>query len=160
VSERSRWVRVIAIPCLLGISGIAPALAWDGGNRSGMAGFPSGFGMHMPQASLRSRTVAPRMMARRIGGQNGPRFHHLAQSQNRLPVTLWPYWPSEDTAPLETPQIESEVPSDPYVIVVTSSPGGAPQHTAPEAPPDYSYAGCHAIPIGYHCHIPHNEASP
>jgi hypothetical protein len=156
MSERSRWVLVIAIPCLLGIGGIAPALAWGGGNRSGMAGFPSGVGMHGPQASLRSRAVASRTMARRIGVQDVPRFHHHAQSQNSSPVTLWPYWSSNDTAPLETPQIESAVPSDPYVIVLSNSPDHAPQRTAPETRPDYSYAGCYAIPNGYHCDVPRN----
>jgi hypothetical protein len=160
MSERSRWVLVIAIPCLLGISGIVPALAWDGGNRSGMTGFPSGVGMHMPLAPLRNRTVVPRIMARRIGVHGDPRIHHHAQSQNGLPATIWPYWLPDDTAPLETPQIESAVPSDPYVIVLSNSPDGAPQRTAPEAPPDYSYAGCYAIPNGYHCDVPHSEASP
>jgi hypothetical protein len=160
MSEGSRWVLAIAIPCLLGAGGIAPAFAWDGVNRPSMAGFPSGVGMHTPQASSRSRTVAPRVMARRIGGQDDPRVHHHAQSENGLQAVIWPYWPPDDTGPLETPQIESAVPSDPYVIVVSNSPDRAPQRAAPEVPPDYSYAGCHAIPNGYHCDIPRNEVAP
>jgi hypothetical protein len=160
MSERSRWVLVIAISCLLGIGGIAPTFAWDGGNRSGVAGFRSGVSMHVPQASLRSRAVAPRIMTRRIGAQDDLRFHHHAQSQNGLPAVIWPDWPLDDTTPLETPQIGDEAPPDPYVVVMSNSPDRAPQRTAPEAPPDYSYAGCHPIPNGYHCDIPHNEAAP
>src|SRR5208283_549502 len=134
-----------------GISGIAPAFARDGVNTSGTSGFPSAVNMHVPQAPMTSSVIAQRITPRHIGVQDGLRFHHLAQSQIGLPVATWPYSSFLDTTPIEAPPVEDEVFSDPYVIVMSNLPGRAPQLKAPETPPDYGYAGCRAIPNGYHC---------
>ncbi len=163
--ERSRWVLVIAVPCLLGTSGVAPAVARDGVNTSGTSGFALGVNMHVPQAPRTSGVIAPRLMARHIGVQDGLRLHHPAQPQIGLPVMVWPYSSFVDTAPIaaspvEASPVENEVSLNPYVIVISDLRSRAPQHAAPDTPPDYSYAGCYAIPNGYRCDISHRGAAP
>jgi hypothetical protein len=99
-------------------------------------------------------------MTRHIGGQDGPRLHRLAQSQIGLPVAIWPYSSYIDTTPIEASPIEDEVSSDPYIIVISNLLDRGPHRTALETPSDYGYAGCHAIPNGYHCDIAHSGAAP
>ena len=163
--ERSRWVLVIAVPCLLGTSGIAPAVARDGVNAGGASGFAWGGNMHVPLASGTNGVIAPRIMARHIGVQDGLRLHHPAQPQIGLPVMVWPYSSFVDTTPIEASPvevspIENEVSLNPYVIVISNLPNRAPQHATADTPPDYGYAGCHAIPNGYRCDISHRGAAP
>ena len=75
MSDRILWGLLIAVLCLLGISGIAPAFAWDGFNRFSTTGFPSGVNIHTRQARMPSSVVEPHRMARRTGNQDDFRSH-------------------------------------------------------------------------------------
>jgi hypothetical protein len=153
-------VLVIAVLNFLGTSCIEPALAWDGPNGFGMAGFPSAFATHLPQTAVRSRVMPPRNMARRIDAQNGLRFRRHAQLRNGLPVLTLPYSSSIGMTTVDVPSVQNGRPSDPPVFVMSQLPNRAPERTAPETPPDYGYvAGCRAIPNGYHCDMPHDGAA-
>jgi hypothetical protein len=66
----------------------------------------------------------------------------------------WPYawWPMDTTSP----QVVTEAPSRPEVIVISGANDGRGRAVAED---DYSYvAGCHAIPNGYHCDPPRQQA--
>ena len=152
MSKRSRWALVVAVLCAIGTIGIAPAHAKGG---------QSGPSTHARPATLPRSNVAARVTARQLGAQNrrGPRVH--AQSTTVVPGGWgWPYEPLLDTAPLDTTQTGTDAPSDPCVIVMSNPPNRAPSGTAPVAPADYGYAGCHAIPNGYHCDNPDSQATP
>jgi hypothetical protein len=157
MSERAHWVFVIAVLSLLGASVVAPALA-RGGVNTGMVGFRSGFAMHTARPPTRShvvmRTSSPAMRM----FKNELRFRRT-QLQNGLPITIWPYSPYTDTAPMDVPLTQSEVLPSPPVILMSGLSSGGLDRTGPETRPDFSYvAGCHAIPNGYHCNTPHKEA--
>jgi hypothetical protein len=161
MSERSCWLSVIVILSLIATGAAAPALARDGVNMFGVAGFPSGFVMHSARPIMRNSVVTPHMTAR-ADVQNDLRFRRHTRLQNGLPI-IWPYSSFTDATPLEVLPSQDESPSSPSVIVISGLPNGLPDHAVPEAPPDYSYiAGCRAIPNGYHCDTPQNgtAASP
>jgi len=151
---------MIVILGVAAIGGTAPASAWDGISRFGMAGTSSGFFIHERQAPVRNGVVGPRIIARHTGMENDLRIHSRASLQNGIPVAIWPYLPFIDTAPTEATSTENGPPDGPQVIVMSDLSHGASQAAAPETPPDYGYAGCHAIPNGYHCDIPRHEATP
>ena len=142
--------------------------------------------VRVPRSSIRSRFVVPGTIVQRFGVQDRFPFG----IQNGFPFAAqngfgfagngfgfvgngfgfvgnafggWPFggWPLLDTAPLQVPSVANETPSAPVVIVMSGLSDGAPERARPETPPDYGYvAGCHAIPNGYHCDIPHNEGTP
>lgn len=151
MSKRSRWALVIAVSCTLGTIGIASAYAKDG---------HAGPSTHGRPATLPGSNVAARILTHQLAAEDYRWRRVRAQSSTALPAWGWPYWPLLDTAPLNTTQTDPDVPSDPYVIVMSNVPGRAPNATVPAAPLDYSYAGCHAIPNGYHCDSPRNQATP
>jgi hypothetical protein len=156
--ERTHWIPVIAVLSFLGTSVVAPALA-RGSVNTGMVGFRSSFAMHTARPSMRNRVVTRHIFARHADVQNDLRFRRHTQLQGDLPITIWPYSPFADTAPMDVPLTQSEVPPSPPLIVMSGSSNGGPYHAGPETPLDLSYvAGCHAIPNGYHCDTPHNEA--
>jgi len=155
--ERTHWVPLIAVLSFLGTSVVAPVLA-RGGVNTGAVGFRSGSAMHTARPSMRNRVVMRHIFARHADVQNDLRFRRHTQLQGSQPITIWPYSPFTDTAPMDVPLTQSEVPPSPPVIVMSGLSNGGPDRTAPETPPDFSYvAGCHAIPNGYHCDLPHNE---
>jgi hypothetical protein len=93
--------------------------------------------------------------------QNGFRFDRDGQLLKGSPIVIWPSWPFFDTTPIQVPQVASDAPSNPVVIVMSGLSDRAPERAIPETPPDYGYvAGCHAIPNGYHCDVPPNSATP
>jgi hypothetical protein len=148
---REVWLPTIALLSLVGTGIGAPALARGGGGGFTMSRFTSTSPAH-PHPSIRRNLLAPRAFAR--GGAD-LHFRHRNQSENALPIGIWPYWPFIDTTPEQPPSERSE--PAPSVIVISGSPGGAPQRVAPDTSADYSYvAGCHAIPNGYHCDAPQN----
>jgi hypothetical protein len=148
---RQIWLPTIALLSLVGTGIGAPALARGGGGGFTMPRFASTSSGHQHQ-SIRRNLLAPRTFAR---NDTDLRFRHRNQSDNVLPAGIWPYWPSIDATPEQSfPERSQPAPS---VIVISGSPGGAPQRAAPDAPAEYSYvAGCHAIPNGYHCDTPRN----
>jgi hypothetical protein len=179
MDTRAFWVPAIAVFCLVGTSSLAPALARGAANGSGGGGFPAassirvahpairnGFGISgfplaagatMPPPRFRSSVATSRIVARHIDIQNQLSLHRRSQLQDGLPVTIWPYWSSIDTTPMEVPLAGVPAPSNQPVIVVSGLPNRVQERMAPETPPDYSYVtGCHAIPNGYHCDAPHN----
>jgi hypothetical protein len=158
---RIRWFPVVAILSLLGTGVAAPALARDGGNIFGMAGFPSGFAMHTARPFVRNSVVTPHIAARNFDFHSDHRLRRNALLQNGLPIAIWPYQSFTDTTPMDiVAPIQSEVAPSPPIIVISGLPNGVPDRTVPETPPDYGYiAGCRAIPNGYHCDAPHNAAA-
>jgi hypothetical protein len=147
MGERTHWAFVVAVLGLLGTSVVAPALA-RGGVNTGMVGF----------RSMRDRVVVRHVFARHADVQNDLRFRSRTQLQRGLPITIWPYSPYTDSAPMDVPLTQSEVPPSPPVIVMSGLSNSGPDRAEPETPPDSSYvAGCHAIPNGYHCNTPHTE---
>jgi hypothetical protein len=157
MSERNRWLPAIIILSLIGTGVTAPARARDGINTLGVAGFPSGFVMHVARPFMRNSVVTPHMTAR-ADVQNDSRFRRHTRLQNGLPI-IWPYSSLTDATPLDVPPGQNEAPSSPSVIVMSGLPNGVPDRAVPETPPDYGYiAGCRAIPNGYHCDTPHNAA--
>jgi hypothetical protein len=158
MSERAYWVFVIAVLSFLGASVVAPALA-RGGVNTGMVGFRSGFAIHTARPSMRSRVVIRHIFAGHADIQNDLRFRRRTQTQSGLPITIWPYSPFTDTAHMDVPLTQSEVPASSPVILMSGLSNDGPDRTGPETPLDFSYvAGCHAIPNGYHCNTPHKEA--
>jgi hypothetical protein len=157
--ERTRWVPVVAALGFLGTSVAPPPVLARGGVNTSMVGFRSGFATHTARPSMRNGLVMRHIFPRHADVQSGLRFRRRNQLQGGLPITIWPYSPFTDTAPMDVPLTQSEVPpSSPYVIAVSGVPNGGPNRTAPDTPPDFSYvAGCHAIPNGYHCDAPHNQ---
>jgi hypothetical protein len=157
MSERAHWVFVIAVLSLLGASVVAPALA-RGGVNTGMVGFRSGFAMHTARPPTRSHVVMRTSSPAIRMFKNELRFRRT-QLQNGLPITIWPYSPYTDTAPMDVPLTQSEVLPSPPVILMSGLSSGGLDRTGPETRPDFSYvAGCRAIPNGYHCNTPHKEA--
>jgi hypothetical protein len=145
---REVWLPTIALLTLVATGVGTPALARGGGGFT-MSRFAPASSAH-PHPSIRRNLLAPRTFARDGAGL---RFQHRNQSDNALPIGIWPYWPSIDATSEPLPSQRSE--PAPSVIVISGSPGGAPQRVAPDTPADYSYAaGCHAIPNGYHCDAP------
>jgi hypothetical protein len=175
MSERILWFPVIAILIFFGTGTSVPALARDA-NGIGVAGRPFVSPMHAPRPSIvrvppsiRGRVVAPHIIARKFGVQNGFRFDHNARLLRGPPIAISPFSPFFGTAfspffgtvPIQVPLVASDAPSSPVVIVMSGFSDRAPERAAPETPPDYGYvAGCHAIPNGYHCDIPPTEAKP
>jgi hypothetical protein len=148
---REVWLPTIALLSLIGTGIGAPALARGGGDGFTMPRFAPASSAH-PHPSIRRNLLAPQTFARDGAGLD---FRHRNQSENALPIGIWPYWPSIDATP-EQSFSERSGPA-PSVVVISGSPRDAPQRVAPETPADYSYvAGCHAIPNGYHCDAPHN----
>ena len=161
MSERNRWLPVIVILGLIGTGVAARALARDGVNTLGVAGFPSGFVVHAARPFMRNSVVTPHMTAR-ADVQNDLRFRRHTRLQNGLPI-IWPYSSFTDETPMQVIPSQDESPSSASVIVMSGLPNGVPDRAVPETPPDYGYiAGCRAIPNGYHCDTPHNgtAASP
>jgi hypothetical protein len=152
--ERTRWVLVVAALGFLGTSVAAPPALARGGVNTGMVGFRSGFATQTARPSMRNGVVMRHIFARHADVQSGLRFR-----RSQLPITIWPYSSFTNTAPMDVPLNQSDVPpSSPFVIEVSGAPNGGSNRTAPDTPPDFSYvAGCHAIPNGYHCDAPHNE---
>jgi hypothetical protein len=158
--ECARWYPVVAILGFIGMGVAAPALARDGVNTFGMAGFPSSFAMHTARPFMRNSNVMPHIVARNADLRNDLRLHRHALFQNGPPITIWPYSSFDGTTPIDIPPMQSELAPIPPAIVMSGLPNGVPEPQAPETPPDYGYvAGCRAIPNGYHCDTPHNAAA-
>ena len=154
MSVSIRWFAVVGLLSLLGTGVVIPALARDGVNTFGAAGFPSSFAIHTARPFMRNSNVMPHIGARNFDVQNDLHFRRHAQLHNGLPITIWPYSSFTDTTPMDVPPTQSELAPIPPVIVMSGLPNGV---QAPEPPPDYGYvAGCRAIPNGYHCDTPHN----
>lgn len=128
---------------------VAPALARDGVNTFGLAGFSSGFPMHTARPFVRNRVVTRHITARAANVRNDLHFRHA------LPIMIWPYSSFVGTTTMDVPPIQSEGPSNPPIFVMSQLPNRVLERP-PETPPDYGYvAGCRAIPNGYHCDMPH-----
>ena len=98
----------------------------------------------------------PRTFARHIGVDDGLRFRRHAQFPVGSSIAILSYLQGVETTPMAAPKVASDGPTKPIVIVLSNP----PEHTVPESPRDYSYvSGCRAIPNGYHCDIPGNEAA-
>src|ERR1700693_4043297 len=110
MSERNRWLPVIVILSLIATGVAAPALARDGVNMFGVAGFPSGFVMHAARPIMRNSVVTPHIAARNTDVQNDLRFRRHTQLQNGLPI-IWPYASFTDVTPLDVPPSQNEGPS-------------------------------------------------
>jgi len=148
---RTLGLSAAATLCLFGGPG---ASAWDSGNRQMFASPSRMFARHAP------RTFAPERFERMAAG---PRRAHVAASGHLhrhgpaqgglapLILATGGVLPTEMEGPLTEPQAAAE----PEVIIIGSR-NALQEKTAPETPPDYSYAGCHAIPNGYHCDLPGN----
>jgi hypothetical protein len=150
MSERSRWLPAIIILSLIAIGLATPALARDGINMFGVAGFPSRFVVHAARPIMRNSVVTPHMTAH-ADVQNDLRFRRHTPLQNGSPITLWPYSSFTDATPLDVPSSQNESPSSPSIIVMSGLPNGMPDRAVPETPADYGYiAGCRAVPNGYH----------
>src|SRR3954469_22019230 len=108
MSECSRWFPVVALLSLIGTGAPTSALARDGGQRFGMAGFPAGFAMHRVRPLVRNNVLSPRIPARHANVQNDLRFRPRAL-QNGAPITIWPYSSFTDTTPTYVPPSQSQV---------------------------------------------------
>jgi len=158
MSERNCWLPVIVVLSLIGAGVAAPALTRNGVNTFGVPGFSLGFVMRAPRPFMRNSIVTPRVAGRNADVQNDLRSRRHTRLQNGLPI-VWPYSAFMDATPMTMDVLpsESEIPSSPSVIVMSSLPNGVPDRAVPETPPDYGYiAGCRSIPNGYHCDTPHN----
>jgi hypothetical protein len=179
MSERAFWLSAIVMLGLFGAGGNAPASARGsghggsshGGGISGLRVHGSGVhrfgapalrsapGVRVPSALIRGNLAAGVVHRQHIVGNDllrrrGDRF------ENGRPIGIWPFWPDYDPIPMVGPSSGSDGLASPSVIVVSGSPNSAPERTASATLPDYSYvAGCHAIPNGYHCDVPHDEAA-
>jgi hypothetical protein len=157
MNMRQHWILAIAVSGFLGAGHLAPALSWDGANRSGTAGVRSAFPVRVPQAPMRNGGTIPRTFARHIGVHDGLRFRRHAQFPVGSSIVILPYLQGVETIPMAAPpKVASDGPTKPIVIVMSNP----PERTVPDAPRDYSYvSGCRAIPNGYHCDIPGNEVA-
>ena len=155
MTRRALWVSAVIVPSLLGS---APALARQGPSGFGFSRPTMVFSTHAPRAHAPARLERSMIAAHTAREQARLRLdrHHLAQTGG--PIVLWPDWfPTTQVAP---PPAEVQVPPQPEVIVLAGLHGSSPENVTPEPPADYSYvAGCHAIPNGYHCDIPHDETA-
>ena len=148
-----RWlilgISTLAALCLLGSPS---ASAWDGGNRQMSASPALVFSPHAPRAFVPNRfgRLAARPRGAHAAASLRLRRHGLAQG-GLVPFILGAG--GILTTEVEGPPIEQPAPAEPEVIIIGSR-GAAPERAAPEPPPDYSYAGCRAIPSGYHCELP------
>jgi hypothetical protein len=178
MSKRILWSSMIALLILFETGTSVPALARGGVNGSGVAGRPMASPMQARRPSIvrvprsvRSRVIEPRV-ARQFGAQNNFRFKNDFRFQNGFsrnrdarflggsPIGIWPFFPFFDTLPIQAPSVASETPSSPVVIVMSDMSDRAPERATPGTLPDYGYvAGCHAIPNGYHCDIPHTDGT-
>jgi hypothetical protein len=151
--EAILWRLAIAIVSIATVNVSAPASAWDGVNRFGMAGVSSGSAAHVLPSPMRNGIDTPHFMARHFGLEKRLPIHRNDQFQNGFPVAIWPYLPSTDTTPTDATPAESAPSEEPQVIILSGSSHGEPPAAAPETQPDYGYAGCHAISNGYHCDV-------
>jgi hypothetical protein len=167
MGARVFWLPMIVVTLsLLGAGITSPTFARGSGGAHGI-----GIARSSARVSpiFRSgRIGTPGLVAGLRGVQNGV-FRRGAAFRNTGLAGIWPYpwWPTDTMAypwwPTDTmmpAEVGTAVPSEPQVIVI-SSPNYAQGHiaTTPGDPPDYSYvAGCHAIPNGYHCDAPGQEA--
>lgn len=149
--------RALGISVLLfGILATGPhGNAWGGGGGGfgiGFSGGVRGFSGHAssfhPFTGFRRQFVTPRafVSAHRFlvpgfGARRG-----FAQ----VPVLYgwWPWWFGGNEAMTYLPA--PEPPPQPEVIII-QAPGQGSRVSEPA--PDYSYAGCHAIPNGYYCDV-------
>jgi hypothetical protein len=172
MSERIFWLPAIAVLGLFGTGCVAPALARASVHGPSPARSLPALSIRVPSRTIRGEVVTrgsivtrggvatPRIVARHIEVQNELRSRHHVQLENGWPIAIWPFFSSIDTTPTEAPLVGSEVSSNTPVIVISGSPNGAPDRAVSEKSLDYSYvAGCRAIPNGYHCDAPHNEAA-
>ena len=150
----ARWLPVLAVPLLLGMTGM-PAFA------RGMRAD------HGPRASWREHRsmVAP-------GGHGSP-FTALAVAT----ICCWAVARDRDlTCRLGSGRIchtwqdrqsvltdaasGDDAPANRYVIVISGQPPSAPQRTPVAASGSVSVGGCYPIPNGYHCDSPQHGAAP
>jgi hypothetical protein len=164
MGQRVFWLPMIAV--ILGLLGpgiMSPAFARGGGGAHGI-----GIARVPARVSpiFRSGRIGTPGVTRGLGGVQNDVFRRGAGFGNPGLAGIWPYpwWPIDTTQgwPIDTTpaQVGTAVPSEPQVIVISSS-NHAQGRTAPPPgdPPDYSYVpGCHAIPNGYHCDAPGHEA--
>jgi hypothetical protein len=185
MSGRILWFSAAVLLVLLGAAGNESASARNGGGGGGGGFGRTGRAMvsrgHLSRGALRSDIVGARSIARNLGVQNSSGFgpNGFGFNQNGFgfgsngfgfggngfvrgsQTGIWPFWPYFDTSPIDGAPVANSDPADPFVIVMSGQPDRASERATADAPPDYSYvAGCHAIPNGYHCDLPHNQATP
>jgi hypothetical protein len=184
MSERIFWFPAIVMLGLFGAGGSAPALAKGGGHGGAIHGGSIhggsihglgvvGSGVHrfgapvlrsapvarVPSSLLRDN-LAPSVVPRQYSIGNDLLLRRGDRFENAWPIGIWPFWPDSDAIPMVVPSSGGDGRASPSVIVVSGSPNGAPERTASATLSDYSYvAGCHAIPNGYHCDVPHDAAA-
>ncbi|HTB46922.1 MAG TPA: hypothetical protein VK741_25110 [Acetobacteraceae bacterium] len=154
MGKRARWLPVLAVPVLLGMTGM-PAFARGeaGGSRS------SGFAARAP---IHAGTGRSRITFHRLGSRNNLLLGRGAQSRYNLPFGLWPdlpYWQYWQSVPTDAASGD-DAPANPYVIVISAQPPSAPQRTPVAASGSVSVGGCYPIPNGYHCDSPQHGAAP
>lgn len=85
------------------------------------------------EAAITAVVMRP-IFARHADVQDDLRFRRRTQLKSGLPITIWPYSPFTDTAPMDVPLTKSEVPPSPLVIVMSGLSNGVPDNAAPERP--------------------------
>ena len=114
------------------------------GGFRGLAGQPPAFrpftGLHGQSGAHRTLFAARRFHGTRFGARRG-------YAQGTVSSGWWPWWSGDNGFGWYWPAAE---PPQPEVIVI-QTPGQGPRVAEPA--PDYSYAGCHAIPNGYYCDV-------
>jgi hypothetical protein len=146
--------RALGIAVLLvGIVAVCPHADARGGGGFG-AGFSAGFrGLPGQPPAFRPFTGFHRQFAAHRAFFPVHRFHGLAFGARRgfgqIPVWSggWPWWFGDNGGATYLP---APAPPQPEVIVI-QSPSQGPGVAEPA--PDYSYAGCHAVPNGYYCDV-------
>jgi hypothetical protein len=182
--ERIFWLPAIVMLGLFAAGDHSLALAKGGGHAGSVRGFgvqrlgvqrPGARGLgvrgsgavafqpapfvRVPPRLIRDN-VAPRAVPRQYIVGNDRLLRRGDRFENDWPIGIWPFWPGFDAIPMVAPSNASDDPANPPVIVVSGSPNDAPERMASATLPDYSYvAGCHAIPNGYHCDVPHDAAA-
>jgi hypothetical protein len=153
--------RVLGVSVLLfGIAGVCPHADARGGGGFGV-GFSAGFrGLPGQPPAFHPFTGFHRQFAARRAFFPVHRFHTFAfggrtfsfggrRGFGQVPVWSggWPWWFGDNGGATYSPAPE---PPQPEVIVI-QTPGQGPRVAEPA--PDYSYAGCHAVPNGYYCDV-------
>lgn len=115
-----------------------------GGGFRGLAGQPPAF---RPVTGFHGQFGARRTLfaARRFHGT------HFAARRGSAQVPVlsgwWPWWSGDNGLETYLPVPEAPQPE----VIVIQTPGEGPRVAQPA--PDYSYAGCHAVPNGYYCDV-------
>jgi hypothetical protein len=142
------------LPCLAALLVVA-AHAEARGSGGGGGGVHGAIGFHAGVRVNNFHRIAPRAFPvnRALARANQfRRFNNRFQNGNQIgwwPYGWWPDWSGYPTTQAAAYAPVPQPPADPQVIVIHSDDNG--QMKTQEGTQDFSYAGCHPIPNGYHC---------